>query len=112
MSPVRELLMSVEPDVHEVNPETGQLFNADGEEVHPVDGNTKLEVTVSVLRDLNRDVALLGMCLAQKYRKESEYHTAYEVLARDMVRLYNTIETLTEIKTVQDEQSQEALVVS
>lgn len=54
-------------------------------------------IAYGTLRELDRDLGVLGLTLATRYREQVEYQTALGVMSAENVRLQNTVEQLTSL---------------
>lgn len=54
-----------------------------------------MEISLGNIRELDRDLGVLGITLATRYSEQVEYQTALGVMSAENVRLQNTVEQLT-----------------
>lgn len=56
-----------------------------------------MRISLGAIRELDRDLGVLGLTLATRYSERVEYQTALGVMSAENVRLHTTVELLTEM---------------
>lgn len=86
MTPIREFIDSKENNEH-------------------IGDDEPVTLTVGQVREMNRDLGVLGLTLATRYSEQIEYQTALGVMAAENVRLHGAVELLSEIAAKYSEQN-------